>query len=352
LILSPPSRGRGPRGTNEATPELLLNVLLDTLEYLPKFEITVLEYLQRWRSPGHLQRNWFWYTLGSTVASYSCIKFLNNRQQIMANMQEARGIMSNFTYEHVLEPVMKIYHHVFKTLKNRQIETTSQQLGASRLHLSNMLRAYGMEHQDFTAKEVESMAARGDMSIVMKRYEEEVQKPLRSIGSGGIVQALLIQIQKLKVDTETTMLAVDQLIEANEINFELAATIPALLVVFPVLNALYQFWRSKKIPMFEQKAFYQLRLLLRKIDKVLTNYSNNQTGGSLSATGAGYILLHSARIDSLSRGIINGPELRHLREDLADLNSPAYTVAQKRFVIDRMTRTLPLMATASKSLSL
>jgi len=41
---------------------------------------------------------------------------------------------------------------------------------------------------------------------------------------------MLIQVQKQKVDVERGMLALDQLLKSNELNFQLMATIPAILL--------------------------------------------------------------------------------------------------------------------------
>ncbi len=47
---------------------------------------------------------------------------------------------------------------------------------------------------------------------------------------GPLARLFLIQVHKLKLDTEKTFVVMDQLLRANELNFQALAAIPALLV--------------------------------------------------------------------------------------------------------------------------
>ncbi|KAI7979829.1 hypothetical protein LOK49_Contig238G00005 [Camellia lanceoleosa] len=53
-----------------------------------------------------------------------------------------------------------------------------------------------------------------------------------SLVGGELVRALLIQIQKLKLDIDTAMLELDQILKANEINFAILAALPAFFLAF------------------------------------------------------------------------------------------------------------------------
>ena len=63
------------------------------------------------------------------------------------------------------------------------------------------------------------------MSGLMIRYEKEVQNPIKNALSGVLLEGMLIQLQKLKVDVQSSMLSLDQLIESNEISLELGISI-------------------------------------------------------------------------------------------------------------------------------
>nr|XP_029149603.1 protein DGS1, mitochondrial isoform X2 [Arachis hypogaea] len=89
------------------------------------------------------------------------------------------------------------------------------------------------------------------LEIVMSRYEKEIRHPIQNFIGGKLAEALLIQIQKLKLDIETAMLELDQILRANEINFAILAALPAfilsLLLIMLVrtwLKQLYLFRRQ------------------------------------------------------------------------------------------------------------
>ena len=73
------------------------------------------------------------------------------------------------------------------------------------------------------------------MDILMRTYESELKRPLQNMINGQLARALLIQVQKLKVDTESAMLELDQILRANELNVALIAAIPAILVAGGIL---------------------------------------------------------------------------------------------------------------------
>ena len=68
------------------------------------------------------------------------------------------------------------------------------------------------------------------MDTLMRTYESELKRPLQNMINGQLARALLIQVQKLKVDTESAMLELDQILRANELNVALIAAVPAIII--------------------------------------------------------------------------------------------------------------------------
>jgi hypothetical protein len=50
---------------------------------------------------------------------------------------------------------------------------------------------------------------------------------------------LLLQVQRLKLDTEAAMLELDQILRANELSISLVAAVPALLMSWTLLRGLW-----------------------------------------------------------------------------------------------------------------
>lgn len=63
---------------------------------------------------------------------------------------------------------------------------------------------------------------------------------------------LMIQVQKLKVDMESAMLEMDQILKSNELSIALVAAIPALVVAGGLLTLLLRFLSPRPPdPVFE-----------------------------------------------------------------------------------------------------
>lgn len=67
------------------------------------------------------------------------------------------------------------------------------------------------------------------MQLVMRCYEQELKKPVRNLINGELARSLLIQVQKMKLDTESAMLELDQILRANELSISLVAAVPSFL---------------------------------------------------------------------------------------------------------------------------
>lgn len=68
-------------------------------------------------------------------------------------------------------------------------------------------------------------------ALVTARVEEELKNPLQNMLGGDLMQLLLIQTQVMKVDMESALLQMDQIMRANRLNFSLMAGLPTLLAV-------------------------------------------------------------------------------------------------------------------------
>eukprot|EP00617_Octactis_speculum_P005864 CAMPEP_0185790026 /NCGR_PEP_ID=MMETSP1174-20130828/154169_1 /TAXON_ID=35687 /ORGANISM="Dictyocha speculum, Strain CCMP1381" /LENGTH=91 /DNA_ID=CAMNT_0028484479 /DNA_START=30 /DNA_END=302 /DNA_ORIENTATION=+ len=85
--------------------------------------------------------------------------------------------------------------------------------------------------------EIKEMASKQDMSLVSKHYELKVPDATWNLVNGQIARILLIQMQFLKKELLVAMSAIEDLMDSNNFNFRLMATVPALLVTFIFMEA-------------------------------------------------------------------------------------------------------------------
>jgi nuclear-control-of-ATPase protein 2 len=73
-------------------------------------------------------------------------------------------------------------------------------------------------------------------ALVTARVEEELKSPLQNMLGGDLMQLLLIQTQVMKVDMESALLQMDQILRANRLNFSLMAGLPTLLALVSMFS--------------------------------------------------------------------------------------------------------------------
>lgn len=89
------------------------------------------------------------------------------------------------------------------------------------------------------------------LAAASRMYEQEVSHgAIRGIVRGKVAQLMLIQIQQLKADLLQAMDQIDNLVDANRLNVQLVASIPAVLILIFGTRALFfaiSNWRMKDL---------------------------------------------------------------------------------------------------------
>lgn len=196
------------------------------------------------------------------------------------------------------------------------------------------------------------------LDLVMRTYEREMQRPLRNLVGGELVRALLIQVQKLKVDTASAMLEMDQILKANELSISLVAAVPAFLVAGTSL--LYIGRLVTPTPPDPRREALPVRMSMVEVERALEHVAATEEAAA-AAPGAGgppdegaveareqqglfayrlAVAYEDAReLFRRHRGLlaIGGSEWPNLRSDLLELASPG-SVAQRMRTTQRMMR--------------
>lgn len=150
--------------------------------------------------------------------------------------------------------------------------------------LDNMLRDLGVG--DGT-RENRAQA----LASASRMYEEEVAGgAIRGIVRGKVAQLMLIQIQQLKADLLQAMDTIDVLVDANRLNVQLVAGVPALLIVIYGTRAAYLFWSNIRMKNFRlpHDVHSEMSDCLKKVEEclVLSNYQLDAKGPEQTAVNA------------------------------------------------------------------
>jgi nuclear-control-of-ATPase protein 2 len=127
------------------------------------------------------------------------------------------------------------------------------------------------------------------LGLASRMYEDELKTgTIRGILRGRVAQLMLIQIQQLKSDLLQAMDSIDNLIDANRLNVQLVAAIPAVLIIFYGTRALYTLWSNIRMKDFRlpRDVHAEMADYLKKIEECLV-LSNYQLDASSSTSLAG-----------------------------------------------------------------
>lgn len=172
-----------------------------------------------------------------------------NREAVILFIQKnVIDTISGFWNNWILKPV----NNILSTIRhddNSEISIMSQKSLDSDLDsLKRMVIEYTIENSpeykgmkstdiELLKHELDTMVSSGDLTPMMKGYEEDIKKPIKNLVSGRLPRALLIQLQKTKVDGAVAISGIDKLLKSQELVFGIVAASPSFVILVYVLGA-------------------------------------------------------------------------------------------------------------------
>ncbi|XP_059430328.1 protein DGS1, mitochondrial [Corylus avellana] len=298
------------------------------------------------RKPRKITLHWIPYTCGAVGFSV-CSMWVLRHSSLMGSsdidrwIREARDSTVSFFNDHVEQPLLSIRDELFETFRKRHkgvMEPEEVQLTSNSLRRMLLTFAEQTKGQKFP----ENASDQEMLEIVMARYEKELMHPIQNLLNGELARALLIQVQKLKLDIETAMLELDQILKANEINFAILAALPAFFLSL-VLLMLMRAWlkRDTRAEGRGRVARLQRRLLLVEVEKRILQYQTYVDQGQEKEAQCmfGLALYSLDRLyHAVERHAKATGEWQCLRQDIIDLGKPGLQTTYKLIVTSRMER--------------
>jgi len=270
------------------------------------------------------------------------------------------------------EPIKCIINDVFL---NKKL------LLADQAALKDAQRSLGVMLNDFLSqyraslpeKERSKIVSNLDMTPISQEYEVELRRPVPNILSGRIARLMLIQLQFVKKELLVAMQAIDELLNANQVNLQLLAITPAILSgiviqnTVKVLVGILSYSSRGKFMDSIATAHRELRLGVRQLEKILVvfdgdkmngntriDFRNNSTTAETNSRGRYFDPQYSltkadfGRIMSVLYRLQNSLVLHHshfdvmmlsqLQEDLRDITQPNLSPQQRLNIVDRIMR--------------
>ncbi|KAJ1791047.1 Intraflagellar transport protein 88, partial [Coemansia sp. RSA 2399] len=221
------------------------------------------------RRPSLLSRCWLPAIVAIVGAKHLSSYIYGHQDDLKEWLASGLVTLRNYVIQYILQPLRSGYETI-RYGKHTYNVVTQASLESDFKSLENMVLTFAGRFGTVDPAIVKTRVERGDLSDVMRVYAQEMQKPFRNALFGDLVQAILIQIQKVKVDVGQTMAALDKLLKSNELNFLLLSTVPATLTIYAAAT-----WISSSLSWLmggrKRNTITSIRLVVRDIDRLLNN---------------------------------------------------------------------------------
>jgi len=174
----------------------------------------------------------------------------------------------------------------------------------------------------------------GDLTPVLKAYERDLRRPFMGAVRGDLVRALLIQVQKTKVDVEIAIGGINSLLKSQELVFGFVGLTPGILVSYAAARWIIGFFTNKS-GLTRGMERHRFRRTILHIDKIL-NHAASTEGQRLSYKDHGLLSWEIHQLDEFAKRCLPESILRDFKEDVADLSNVGYSVGQQLRVVTRM----------------
>ncbi|KAI9044187.1 NCA2 family protein [Aspergillus affinis] len=266
----------------------------------------------------------YWLPISIAVFSTSTVfKFLANRHQKIIRWAVNIGSTTvQFWNNWVVNPIQRLIRTI-RHDENSEIALMSRNsLEADRASLERMVVDFTLDQREsrigdpsINTNAITEKVREGDLTPVLRAYEKDLRNPFIGTIKGDLVRALLIQIQKTKVDVEIAIGGIDSLLKSQELVFGFVGLTPGIMVSYACLRWICGIFSPRQgLKVGRQDEF---RHAMRNVHRTATS---SITAVGLSAyKDHGLLICDSEVLLQKAKLILRGADLRAFQEDVGDL---------------------------------
>ncbi|KAI1665849.1 atp synthase regulation protein nca2 [Pyrenophora tritici-repentis] len=258
--------------------------------------------------PSRLIRYWLPAT-ALLVSSTTILRiFVNRKEEIAAWIREFGQTVIDFWANWVVEPTMRIIGTIRHNEDSEVSIMSKRSLESDRASLERMVVDFAIKNPDGPAlnetqiADIKAKVREGDLTTVLRSYEKDIQSPVKGAIVGNLASALLIQVQKTKVDVEVAMSGIDSILKSQELLFGFIGLTPGVLVSIGAYQWLRGVFSSRKgVQQWARQG--RMLLILRNIDRILTGATPTEDG-EISYKDHGLLLCEVHLLRQAASGIL------------------------------------------------
>lgn len=297
------------------------------------------QFLKLHGHPSPIVRYWIPATillLSSTTLLRVC---LGRKAQIYAWIADVGETVLDFWTNWILEPCKKIMGIIRHDEDSELALMSKSSLKGDRESLERMVVDFARDNNStltqLQLQDVSNKVQEGDLTPVLKAYESDIRRPFIGTVRGDLIRALLIQVQKTKVDIEVAIGGIDALLKSQELVFGFIGVTPGIMVCIATLRWISGISSRRKSLDWSKR---RSRRSLRKIDEILNDaeVAPSADSDSLSNRQRGLLLCESQLLRQNAAPLIPNDLLKDFLEDMDQLLKDRSGVQHQNRVLDRI----------------
>lgn len=293
--------------------------------------------------------NWpIYLILLMTLPNYS-MKIYSNKDYIISwineNFVQAIG---NLYYTWIKVPILNILNTVTHD-DNSQISIMGKKSLSSDLDsLERMLMTYFeklkiIEKSNSIGENLILQNIRdGDLTLFMKSYEEQINSPVRNLIMGDLIQSILIQVQKTKVDGDLVINGIDQLLKSQELVFKFIAILPTVMILISLISYLKNYVTSDEgsggFSISKRNTQVLTMKNLNQIERLLIEMDGSNGANTLDYYQVGELLIEVLLLERNFKEILPANRLNEFKLDVKDLHDNKLSYDHKIKILNKIWR--------------
>ncbi|KAG2156005.1 NCA2-domain-containing protein [Suillus bovinus] len=279
-----------------------------------------------------------------------CVKHIYTSRATLADfMLDVVNTVQNFFKGWLFDPIKDVLVTIRAGGEDGVI-VRREAVAADLDSLERMTLALAREKLSYDSSQLELLSQQirqGDLTAVLKIYEEDIKYPVKSAISGTLLRTMFIQVQKAKVDLDQALAGIDKLLKSQELTFAFVGVAPALAVIYVAggfLRGLLSIRPGRYGGKLRKTSVW---LAMRRIERLLLfqpkllhhhHDTENLHSDTIPALTTGLLVLSLAHLREYA--LTSLPARSRLREgfleDIEDLEDPGLRRSEKLRIIDRM----------------
>lgn len=280
--------------------------------------------------PSRVVRYWIPTVVG-VLSSTTILRILVSRQdQILNWITNLGGTIRDFWFNWIVQPTDKVIKTIRHDESSEIAIMSRDSLKADRESLERMVVDFVKDKPRFAVEgntnltsaqlaDIRSKVTEGDVTPVLKAYEQDLRKPFVGAVRGDLVRSLLIQVQKTKVDLEVAMHGIDSLLKSQELVFGFVGLTPGVLVSIGLVQYLRGILGGRTGLRRDKKSGRAVRIL-RNIDRILSEARPTENN-VLSYKDHGLLLCEVHVLRGYASNLMPSEIEKEFLEDLDDLSN-------------------------------